>query len=1030
MKGIIDIHSEHSSGCAMRIKDICERASGLGLRAVAVTDTDTLTGTSELMHYAPKYGLKPVPGVNLSLRENGTLTLLAADETGYHGLVRAVSQIPVDLEDLSGIFGEESLYHSHVYAVSDTANGILTELVLQEQNPEKTLVTESLEELEDKKGLVTEEKEEYQLQISQMEAQRKKVSEKRGRSFARKEQIIADETDPKRKEELTKRLEEEKADCLMAEKEYVRLGKKISAARKRLKELVEEETRLTDAISVKRNGPVRYDPVQTAAETACKLRDIFGNRFLIGLSFHGEEKEKKALPLLEQVRLRSGIPVILTGECCLPDDTDKERFRLQTGQFLRTGQWKEISKEKAAGYSMKDEESYQSDLNGLVSEEIIREAMTNLHFVLNACSVRFSVSEDPFEERKVLPCLAENRLDAKKALSLAGEILERKGLRGAVEEENFLSEAVPADCTALAGCESALRPFLQNEIRREVWDTACSIEGLLTGYRVDEQYGLQCPASPDTYPVIALDGKRVIAYPATYAKDAGLTAVRKNVNAYFSEATMEIAAFVGRMRGIRIDPERISFDGRVMEEIFSKDDTIGIPYCDKPEVHAALEKKIPTSILSLAYLLQEAMDNGSLAAGSILPKWENAAREMYAHAWMKTHYRQEYLVGSCNEASYEQLPALLEECRKVMTLRGPDINYSAAGFTLFGGEMWFGLSFIRGVEKNAETLIANRKHRYASLQDFLVRSGADRSTVNALTKAGALDAFCKDRAQLLSNTERLMEQAARVRRLDEKIRKEEESLAEFTGSDGKKEDLRWRIEEEKKQRSFILQAISSTPLHGQGNALENIRMEREVLPVVISSHPIDSYVHLTKKTTPISAVHAGAVQAGGEVHLAGVVTAADENTTRTGMPMADFVIEDRTGSIQVKCFPKQYAKYGDLLKTGAVLELKGKVSCSSFDQRTAEIYPYWIRVPETYARPAIISSSSLSAWDEEVSPKLSPWLKSQGSRVIAFGKEEGKLKATGYFIEENVMIPGLEMCYARHCFQIPDEEKRKEGKFV
>lgn len=136
VKGILNVHSENSlKECALSISDICKRAKTLGAEAVCLTDHGSMTGIAEFISECNKEKLKPVPGVELELCEDGqkigSLILMAKSYKGYVGLCKMISrgwehplneQPVLDVNILKGIMEE---YIGHIAASSGNVNGIL-----------------------------------------------------------------------------------------------------------------------------------------------------------------------------------------------------------------------------------------------------------------------------------------------------------------------------------------------------------------------------------------------------------------------------------------------------------------------------------------------------------------------------------------------------------------------------------------------------------------------------------------------------------------------------------------------------------------------------------------------------------------------------------------------------------------------------------------------------------------------------------------------------------------------------------------
>lgn len=85
-------------GSTMRVRDICRRAKELGMPAVALTDRNNMRGALEFYMEARWAGIKPILGCEIRIgparfsnHYGGCLQLLARDSTGYHNLIKLVT---------------------------------------------------------------------------------------------------------------------------------------------------------------------------------------------------------------------------------------------------------------------------------------------------------------------------------------------------------------------------------------------------------------------------------------------------------------------------------------------------------------------------------------------------------------------------------------------------------------------------------------------------------------------------------------------------------------------------------------------------------------------------------------------------------------------------------------------------------------------------------------------------------------------------------------------------------------------------
>src|SRR5947207_8007739 len=96
----LHVHSEYSIlDGACRIPDLVERAAGLGMPAVSLTDHGSMAGAVQLFKETKNTGVKPIVGCEVYVADdrraatkgNAHLTLLAADNTGYSNLIHLSS---------------------------------------------------------------------------------------------------------------------------------------------------------------------------------------------------------------------------------------------------------------------------------------------------------------------------------------------------------------------------------------------------------------------------------------------------------------------------------------------------------------------------------------------------------------------------------------------------------------------------------------------------------------------------------------------------------------------------------------------------------------------------------------------------------------------------------------------------------------------------------------------------------------------------------------------------------------------------
>lgn len=71
----VHIHSIYSGDATTTVRAILKQAADVGLNVIAITDHDEVRGSLEAQDLAPKYGIKVVPGAEVSTKEGHLVAL-------------------------------------------------------------------------------------------------------------------------------------------------------------------------------------------------------------------------------------------------------------------------------------------------------------------------------------------------------------------------------------------------------------------------------------------------------------------------------------------------------------------------------------------------------------------------------------------------------------------------------------------------------------------------------------------------------------------------------------------------------------------------------------------------------------------------------------------------------------------------------------------------------------------------------------------------------------------------------------------
>jgi len=301
-------------------------------------------------------------------------------------------------------------------------------------------------------------------------------------------------------------------------------------------------------------------------------------------------------------------------------------------------------------------------------------------------------------------------------------------------------------------------------------------------------------------------------------------------------------------------------------------------------------------------------------AGYGFNKSHSAAYALLAYqtAYLKAYYPVEFMAALLTSVmdSADRVPFYVEECRqrKIQVLP-PDVNESGESFHVSGNKIRFGLAAIKQVGYQAiEAIIAEREKNgpYTSLQDFCERvdlSCLNRRVLENLIKAGAFSSVPGTRAQLLEILHLCIEQGLAVQR---EKNSNQLSLFDFTS-----------------QKTAANPPIPLPPARDFSEQ-EILQMEKEVLGLYLSGHPLAQYQEVIKRRTSHLIEELGSQNEEEIVIVAGLITAIRRTVTKRGETMAYFILEDLTGRLETLVFPRVLSRVNDLLRTDAAVLVRGR----------------------------------------------------------------------------------------------------------
>lgn len=294
----------------------------------------------------------------------------------------------------------------------------------------------------------------------------------------------------------------------------------------------------------------------------------------------------------------------------------------------------------------------------------------------------------------------------------------------------------------------------------------------------------------------------------------------------------------------------------------------------------------------------------------------------YHTAWLKYYYPKEFMAAqiSTYTADIKQVSLYIEEIKRLkIELLPPNVNFSFKHFTVEKGKIRFGLKAVKNVgDSFIDTIVkAREKGPFPTLADFITRvSRVDSASVNkraleSLIRCGAFDDFPGNRAQYLAVYEKLLASSS------QSVKNNVAGQFSLFDQGVTQEDL-------PKLRDF--------------QQRDKLAMEKEVIGIYVSGHPLDPYKEVLQQYAQVSTndVFEWYVEnpQGMErkVSMAGVFKSKKTMLTKNNKVMCFGVLEDFFGTIEVIVFPNSYAQYYELLEEDSVLAIKGHLSSSDVEE--------------------------------------------------------------------------------------------------
>ena len=297
----------------------------------------------------------------------------------------------------------------------------------------------------------------------------------------------------------------------------------------------------------------------------------------------------------------------------------------------------------------------------------------------------------------------------------------------------------------------------------------------------------------------------------------------------------------------------------------------------------------------------------------------------YETGYLKKYYPVEFMAALMTSVmgDFKQTSRYIRNCKDMgIEILPPDVNRSFKKFTVSDGKINFGLNAVKNVGEGAIEAIVSAREKNGNPKDiFEFISNVDttqvnKKTVESLIKSGAMDCLSTNRAAMLSCFESVLESAQQE---SKKNIEGQMSLFQLAGDDMNK-------------------SRASMPDVKPFDKKIQLGLEKEMLGVYLSEHPLDEYQEMIKELSSISCedlIHAEEDLSNGvesnikdkmQVTICGMIAGKKTQLTKSGRMMAFIDVEDLYGTCEIIVFPNVYEKYSSLIELDSIVAIKGTLN--------------------------------------------------------------------------------------------------------
>ena len=299
----------------------------------------------------------------------------------------------------------------------------------------------------------------------------------------------------------------------------------------------------------------------------------------------------------------------------------------------------------------------------------------------------------------------------------------------------------------------------------------------------------------------------------------------------------------------------------------------------------------------------------------------------YRTAFLKAYYPAEFMAAMLNSflGNLDKVPIYINECRKMnIQILKPDINKSFTRFTVEDNQIRFGMGSIKNVGLTAIENIVNERKKNGDYKDFtdfcerIYGEQVNKKCIESLIRAGTFDGLGKTRGTLIASFEQIIDTiaSANTKNFTNQI-----TMFDIANTE---EDIK------KMKYDYIEKPEFSDK--------EILSMEKEMLGIYISGHPLEKYRELIENKTTLNTMiieeanemleSSGecSLKDGKNITIAGVITGIKKKFTKNNKLMVFISLEDLYGPYEVISFENAYMNASQLINEDNIVVVNGRIS--------------------------------------------------------------------------------------------------------